>query len=154
MNLTRSMLLIVVIAVGFSLFFACTRDSSRNPTQTSDSTTLLTIKWKLIKDSVSNIGTYYFMEGGTPYYPTAGVYFGTATDYWDFHSNGSVYIHENNQSYTSTYQLHSNNKLVITDMLVHDTGRVVTLTSSDAIFDWSRTSPNNGKYYRRVYLKK
>lgn len=136
------------------IFSACGKDPAPDNNQTTDSATLLTTRWKVIRDSVSNIGNYYFTQGGINYFPNPGVYVGTAADYWDFHSSGSVDVHENNQTYTSTYHLYPNNKLVVSDMLVHDTGRVVLLTASDAIFDWSRTSPNNGSFYKRVYLKK
>lgn len=147
-------LTVVTISLGLT-FVACSKDpSSNNNNQTADSATLLTIKWKVIKDSVSNVGNYYFTQGGINYFPNPGVYTGTAADYWDFHSTGSVEVHENNQTYTSTYHLYPNNKLVVSDMQVHDTGRVVLLTATDAVFDWSRTSPNSGTFYKRVYLRK
>lgn len=136
---------------------SCKKDGTTRETDIlnlEDSVVLLQAKWKVIKDSSTNIGNYYFMENGTAYYPTPGVYMGTAADYWEFLANDTLSLHENQQSYKSKYQLSSNNILVVKDMLVHGNGTVITLTTIEATFDWSNTSPNGGRYFRRVYLKK
>ena len=137
--------------------YSCDKDDPARETEDltlEDSVTLLQGKWKIIKDSLTNTGNYYFMEHGTAYYPTPGVYYGTAADNWEFLANGTLGIHENQQTYNSPYQLFSNNQLVVQDLLVHDSGSVVTLTATAATFDWSNTSPNGGQYFRRIYLKK
>jgi hypothetical protein len=142
------------------LFVACNKSSNRpndlNPPSTfQDSAALLLGKWKIIKDSSTNIGNYYYLEGGTALYPMPGVYLGKAEDYFDFKSNGNVDIYANNQSYNYTYKLYPNNRLVITEILNSiDTAFVVTLTKKDAIFEWNPTSPNGGKFFRRTYLKR
>ncbi|MBL7697492.1 MAG: hypothetical protein JNK79_05020 [Chitinophagaceae bacterium] len=107
----------------------------------------------LSHNSHFNIGDYYFVEGGTAYSPTPGVYTGVPGDFVDFKSDGTVELRANNSSYQSTYSLHPGDKLVITNLLVHDTGRVVLLNATNAVLDWSNTSRNGGKYFRRMYLK-
>ena len=124
-----------------------------NPTF-ADSVALLKGKWVVIKDSSTNTGNYYFMENGTAYYPTPGVYMGVAGDYWEFSNKDTVIAHENNQTYKTKYQLLTNNQLVVDDLLVHGIGKVITLGAFTATFDWINTSPNGGRYFRRVYLKK
>jgi len=124
------------------------------PVQTADTATLISAKWTLLEDSVYNDGNFFFSQGGTNYYPTPGVYLGTANDYYEFSSNGNLTVHENNLDFTSTYTIFPKSKLVITDLLVYDTAKIVTLNSSLAIFDWHATSSNSGKYYKRIYLKK
>jgi hypothetical protein len=146
-----------VLIISCFFIFSCHKDNPARETEDltlEDSVALLQGKWKLIKDSLTNTGNYYFMENGTAWYPTPGVYFGTAADYFEFLANGAMAIHENQQTYNSQYQLFSNNQLVIKDLLVHDTGSVITLTAVAATFDWSNTSPNGGQYFRRIYLKK
>lgn len=139
------------------LIYSCDKDNPARETEDltlEDSVALLQGNWKVIKDSLTNTGNYYFMENGTAYYPTPGVYYGTAADYWKFLANDTLMLQENQQTHSSRYQLLTNNQLVVQDMLVHGTGRVITLTETAATFDWSNTSPNGGQFFRRIYLKK
>jgi hypothetical protein len=147
--------LIAAIIISSIFIFSCRKDNATRGTENlEDSLTLLQGKWKLLKDSLTNTGNYYFMDNGTAHYPTPGVYWGTADDYWDFLANGALSVHENQQHYNSQYELRADNQLIVQGLEVHGTGKVVTLTATAATFDWSNSSPNGGKYYRRVYLKK
>lgn len=153
-NLQRS---VVFILPALLSFYSCSKttiaDSDEVFDEKVDSSALLTFRWNYIKDSSTNIGDYYFMEGGAPYSPNPGVYTGVPGDFVHFKTDGTVDIHANNQDYHSTYFLHPGNKIVISDLLVHDTGRVVQLNATHAVLDWSNTSPNGGKYFRRMYLQ-
>lgn len=149
----------LVTVLSVSIFFcSCSKnavtDNNDQLDPVVDSTALLAFRWNYVKDSSTNIGDYYFMEGGTSYSPTPGVYNGVPGDFVDFKSDGTVEIHANNNSWQSTYSLHPGHKLVITDLLVHDTGTVVLLNATDAVLDWSNTSPNGGQYFRRMYLQR
>ena len=156
------------MVIGFAIFttciifIACTRspDPQRPndpdpPGTLQDSAALLLGRWKLIKDSSTNIGNFYFIEGGIAYTPGHGNYFGKDEDYFDFKPDGKVDIYANNNGYNYTYQLFPGNKLVIAEILLAaDTATVVKLAANEAIFDWSKTSPNGGKFFRRSYLGK
>jgi hypothetical protein len=139
-------------------FIACDKEKEEPVNQRlagfTDSVNALLGKWTLIKDSSTNIGGYFFVEGGIPYSPTPGVYMGTAADYWDFKSNGTVSMHGNNNHYTSDYYLQPNNKINIKEMLLIDTANLLTFTETQLTFDFKASSSNGGIYYRRVYLKK
>lgn len=144
------------------LYASCSKNADPAPTGTNnppgtpavqDSSTILASKWSIVRDSVDCTPNFYINDGSMAH-PTPGVYTGTAVDYYHFQSNGNVSVHENGQDYSSTYKLYPNNRLVIAALLVFDTIKVVTLTSSNAVFDWTGSSPNGGKYYHRLYLKK
>jgi len=171
MNMKPLRFALCVIAVAGSLLYAgCSKDGTPATTgantpgtpntpapptgpSTQDSSVILASQWGIVKDSVDDTPNFYINDGSFSH-PAAGVYYGTPADYYNFQSNGSVSIHENGQNYSSAYKLYPNNKLVITALLVYDTIKVVTLTTSNAVFDWTGSSPNGGKYYHRLYLKK
>jgi hypothetical protein len=147
----------IVCMLFFSACHKGTDDTGNQPTQLNslaDSAAALAQHWKFVKDSSTNIGNYFFMEGGTPYYPTPGVYFGTAADYWEFRNDGSSTVHANNNTYQSAYILHTGNKLEVTGSMAHGLATVIKLTPTEAIFDWNNTSANGGVYFRRTYLEK
>lgn len=149
--------LLLLLTCTVVLISACTKDPDvqTNGTPTlADSVALVQADWKVVKDSSTNIGNYYFVENGQTLYPTPGVYMGRSEDYWKFSSNGVVAVRTNQNNYTSTYQLYPNNRLVVKDMLVHDTAHVVTLTANNFTFQWSAVGANGGQYFRRVYLSK
>lgn len=136
---------------------ACTKDTDVQTNGTpslADSVTLVQGDWKIVKDSSTNIGNYFFTENGQIWYPTPGVYMGKSEDYWKFSSNGVVSIRANQNNYSSTYTLYANNRLVIKDLLVHDTARVITLTTNNFTFQMSAVSANGGQFFRRIYLNK
>lgn len=163
MKYYRNTLMIFIAALVSFLFIACAKGSDPNrpndpnpPATLEDSAALLLGKWKIVKDSSTNIGDYYFTEGGpngTKYSPIPGVYFGVAADYLDFKSNGTVDMHANGQSETATYLLYPENKLGIGDM-VHGKATIITFTATELTFDLSNTSLNGGIYFRRTYLGK
>lgn len=126
---------------------------SNQPANT-DSVSLLAQRWKYIKDSSTNIGNYYFLEGNSALSPIPGVYFGNSADYWEFRRDSSSTVHINNQTYQTDYILHPNNKLEVVGMMVHGMASVIKLTATEAIFDWNNTSPNGGVYFKRAYLRK
>jgi hypothetical protein len=121
----------------------------------ADSATLLSGRWRVIRDSVSNVGGFYFNDAQGMMFPLSANYYGMAQDYWDFSSNGTVSIHENNMSFTDAYQLVPNNKLDIEVWTgPYGAATIEKLTSEEAVFIWTKTSPNGGQYYRRAYLRK
>lgn len=147
----------IVLACSVILTTACSKDPevqpNGNPTFT-DSVALVQGDWKVVKDSSTNIGNYYFIQNGQTLYPTPGVYMGKSEDFWKFNSAGVVSIRENQNNYSSAYELVASNRLVIKEMLVHDTGRVIMLTTNNFTFQWSVIGANGGQYFRRVYLSK
>jgi hypothetical protein len=162
MKYCRNLLFIVIGTLACLLVIACAKgdpnksNESDPPATLEDSVAMLLGKWNLIKDSSTNIGDYYFTEGGpggTKYSPTPGVYFGVATDNFDFKSDGTVDMHANNQSETATYILYPDNKLGIGDM-VHGKATIITFTATELTFDLNNTSPNGGLYFKRTYLRK
>lgn len=116
-----------------------------------DSVTLLSGNWHVLRDSLSDTDNFYTPGVG---HPTPGVYYGTASDYYDFNLNGVVSIHENGVTGSSTYQLLSNNKLSITVFDIYDPATIETLSTNIATFFWEKTGPSNSRYFRKLYLKK
>ncbi len=143
---------IIILLLIFSSFsaFSCKKGSGSIPdfNNKKDSATLLAVRWSLAKDSVTNIGDYFF-DGG---YPIPGVYNGAPGDFYDFKIDGTLSIYENSFPFTTSYKLCTNNKLLLYAMALPDTNNVLALTSSSFIFELTATSSNGGKYYKRVYL--
>lgn len=113
-------------------------------------------KWKVLRDSLSNIN-FYFQEGGSWHYPTPGVYYGNASDYYEFKSDGKLSLFENQNSYNTTYSLISDTKLSTPELdVIYDPATIVTLTDKEFIFYWTKESTYNGggHYYRKLYLYK
>ncbi|HEY4148163.1 MAG TPA: hypothetical protein VGM41_04510 [Chitinophagaceae bacterium] len=166
MKHTKSAVFLSLLFMGSCLFFACNKSSDNpatgggtgTPTDTIAKapglSSLLLGKWMLVEDSVANVGSFYFTQGGIKYYPTPGIYMGGSADYINFLTDTTVTVTENGQTYNSAYKLYGSSKLVINTLLVYDTGRVVTLTANNATLDWSSSSANGGTYYKRVYLTK
>ena len=111
-------------------------------------------KWRLIKDSISNPNSYFYIADGKKWYPQDVLYIGVAGDFWNFRSDSIVNMHKQGLSFLSKYKFYDANKIVINEMLVIDTGRIVKHTNTDFIIDWKATSSNGGNYYRRIYLAK
>jgi hypothetical protein len=132
-------------------FTSC--DKEQDEPDAPDPSAAIIANWKLSKDSLSNINSFYFVEGGSQYYPTPGVYAGQSADYWDFRANGELHVHENGQTYHSTFQV-VNNKLLVSGLTMFGDGTIAELTSTKATFFWNQTSPNGGLYHRTVYLVK
>lgn len=108
-------------------------------------------KWKVVKDSLVNIGGYTFVNG----YPIPGVYTGKAEDYYDFQSNGKLAVFENGMGFNNIpYAILPNNKLSIQDVDAHGFANIITLTSTHMTLTWNNTSANGGIYHRTLYLKK
>lgn len=121
----------------------------------TDMATLILGRWSVLRDSVSNIGNFYYLDGGgTPHYIIPGVYLGTSSDYYDFRVNGIVYLYENGLTANSPYQILSNGKLDITGLSVYPPAEIRMLNENKAAFFWASTSPNGGQYARMLYLIK
>jgi hypothetical protein len=126
-----------------------------NRTQ-SDSVLLLYGKWKVLRDSLSNLN-FFFWEAGHYVYPTPGVYYGTIQDHYTFNENGTLNILENQNTYNATYALLSNNKLSIPDLdIVYTPASIITLTEDKLTVFWTQESTvsGGGHYGRMLYLVK
>lgn len=126
------------------------------PANFADSAAFILGRWNLVKDSATNNGTYYVLINGSSYYPMPGVYPGVPGDNYDFKPDGTVSWYGNGNLGTDTYKLYPNNRLNIALMEGHtkDTGTIRTLTSTSFVFDFRDTSPNGGKWFKRVYLSR
>lgn len=121
----------------------------------TDTSTIISGKWNIWKDSLSNINNFYITINGVPNFPISGVYVGTSADYWDFRTNGSLQIFENNNGYSATYQVLSNSKLSIPDLSVYyGNASIQLLDPHNATFFWSAEGANNSHYGRTLFLKK
>lgn len=114
-----------------------------------DTVTTVTARWGVIKDSVTNMN-YTFPSGG---FPIPGVYFGVANDYYDFNSNGTLYVFENNNSANAPYQVLSNGRISIMTSFNYECA-IQYLTSNRMTLYWAFTSSGGGQYTRTLYLKK
>jgi hypothetical protein len=125
-------------------------------TLVADTASIITGRWSVIKDSVSNVGNFYFISGGTQYIPNGGIYFGVPADYWDFNSNGNLSVHENSQTYTNIpYHFAGNARLYINvTSEIYNDAFILQLSATNALFFWTNTSPNGGVYTRKLYLRK
>lgn len=128
----------------------------RITTQQADTASIITGRWILIKDSVSNIGNFYFVQGGINYFPNGGVYIGTTSDYWDFGSNGMLSVHENNNAVSNVPYHYSGNERVYINELsaAYNDAIILQLTNNSFVLYWTNTSPNGGVYTRKLHLKK
>ena len=118
--------------------------------QTADTAALLIGRWNLTKDSISSIN-FYYSNGDIP---LSGVLNGTAQDYYEFYSNQTLYISENHITGTSHYQFLPNNQIYFDGWNLMGNATTLMLTSTNASFSWSTTSPNGGRYYRKADLKR
>jgi len=116
-----------------------------------DTVAMITTKWGIIKDSVANVNNYGFPNGCGM--PIPGVYFGVPNDYWDFNSNGTVYISGNNNFVSGAYQIFPNGRLSFTDCFNYE-GSILYLSSTRLTLFWTFSSSNGGQYTRISYLKK
>ena len=143
-----------------SIFFAVNSGCSKNDATTANSgggsgsgstdpATLILGKWQVIKDSIV-VNNFAFSNG---YIPIPGIYYGTANDYWLFKTDSTVYIYEGGYVGTPAYRLLSSTSLLIPAM---DWGNItiLTLTSTNFIWEKAITGSNGGTYYRKAYLKK
>jgi hypothetical protein len=164
----------LVLAFAFTLFIltACKKSDPANepsnplipsPAQNppaggapvSDTSGAVKTSWKIYKDSLTNTGNYYFIEGGSALTPMPGVYWGVTGDYWNFMPSGNLSIHENNQTYSSVpYQFSDNTTLLIPNGGPIKKGKLISLSTTAATFLWKDTSANGGLYYRKLYLYK
>jgi hypothetical protein len=128
------------------LNFGCSKTDAPTPNPTStDPLTLLQHKWQVVKD-VCVVNNFAFPNGDIP---NPGVYYGTANDYFDFRTDGNVYIYESLPMGSSPYQLLSPTRLLVTKFEWGDV-TIITLTSNAFTYEKSMTSSNGGTYYRRV----
>lgn len=117
----------------------------------NDSISMITVKWGVIKDSLTN-NNYTFPNGGG--YPNPGVYFGVAADYYDFNPNGTVSAFENNNYGSSPYQILPNGQLIFVFPFMNYQGTIEFLSLTRMTVYWSLTSANGGQYFRKLYLKR
>lgn len=143
-----------------SSFYSCNKDSSNQnepapvPMSRADSVVALTNRWQLWRDSLSNIGNYYYMENGSAHYPIAGVYSGTTYDFYHFMNGGILSGHENGLTFNTTYVMEPGNIMRIQGFLAHGVAYIFRLNQTELVLNWINTSPNGGQYYRRLYLKR
>jgi hypothetical protein len=117
----------------------------------SDTLSMITAKWGVIKDSVTNMNFTY--PNGL--YPNPGVYFGVSADYYDFNSNGTVYVVENNNSASQPYQVLSNGRISFIIFTNYNYECAIQyLSPTRMTLFWFLTSSNGGQYTRTLYLKK
>jgi hypothetical protein len=105
---------------------------------------------------LSNLN-FFFWENGAYHYPTPGVYYGVADDYYDFKENGTLNLRENQFSYTGTYSLLPNNKMSFSELdPIYDPAAVITLTDTKLTLFWTKESTvsGGGHYGRMLYLVK
>lgn len=128
----------------------------RITTLQADTASIMTGRWMLIKDSVSNVGNFYFVQGGTNYYPNGGVYPGTAADYWDFGTNGMLSLFENGNGFSNVpYHYAGNGRVFITQIsAAYNDAFILQLNNTNFTLYWTNTSPNGGVYTRKLYLRK
>lgn len=124
--------------------------------QNADTASLISGRWGVIRDSVSNVGNFYFIQNGNTYVPTPGIYFGVPADYWDFKITGNLDVRENNNSYNNIpYQFLNNARLFINELsAAYNDAYILQLNTTYATLFWTNTSPNGGVYTRKLYLKK
>jgi hypothetical protein len=122
----------------------------------ADTASIITGRWSVIKDSVSNVGNFYFTQGGINYFPNPGTYFGVPADYYDFNVNGNLSVHENNNTFNNTpYHYAGNSRLYINQYSeAYRDAFILVLNSTNFTLFWTNTSPNGGVYTRKLYLKK
>lgn len=119
----------------------------------SDSNTLISGYWKIIKDSVKTEGAYVFRgSGGTP---GQGVYYPYSGDYWYFGTNGIFSLNANYITGNSPYKILPGNKIDIEVWtLQYRIGAIEKLTPDSATFFWSDTLSNGATYFRKAWLKR
>jgi hypothetical protein len=122
----------------------------------SDTLTMIIGKWGVITDTVTNSNFNY--PGGA--YPIPGTYTGVPSDYWDFHTNDTVYIAENNNTGSSPYQVLPNGRI---SMIIASFNNynyecaIQQLSSTRMTLSWYLTSNIGGVvgiYTRKCHLKK
>jgi len=117
----------------------------------SDTTTMIKVRWGVIKDSVTN-NNFTYPNG---LYPNPGVYFGVPADYFDFSADGRVYIQENNNSDNVPYQILPNGRISITTFGNYNYEcSILYLSSSKMTLLWNLTSASGGHYTRTLYLSR
>lgn len=128
----------------------------RITTLQADTASIMTGHWQVLKDSVSNVGNFYFVQGGINYFPNSGTYFGTAADYWDFGSNGMLAMQENGNVFSNIpYHFAGNGRLFINQLsTTYNDAFIVQLNNNTYTLFWTNTSPNGGVYTRKLYLRK
>ena len=117
----------------------------------NDTASMIKVKWGVIKDSVTN-SNFTYPNG---LYPNPGVYTGVANDYYDFNSNGTVYIFENNNADNTLYQILPNGRIsfIIFNNYNYECA-IQYLSSTRMTLFWDLYSSNGGHYTRTLYLKK
>ncbi|MGF2411282.1 MAG: hypothetical protein ACQUYJ_03100 [Ferruginibacter sp.] len=145
-----NLLAVLLLSFCFIINGGCgEKDTTTAGPVSTDPAVLILGKWQVIKDSIS---TYQFaFSNGT--IPIPGVYYGTATDYWLFQNDGTVIIQEGGPQLSSSYQLVSNNSLLISGFGWGNVN-ILTLNSNTFIWEKALTSSTNGTYYRRAYFRK
>jgi hypothetical protein len=116
----------------------------------ADSIAIITTRWSVQKDSVTNVGNFYYPDLSSP---IPGVYIGNANDYYDFNINGVVYYRENNNTGNVSYQVLANGRISFALPYTYECA-IQYLSSTKMTLFWSMTSPNGGQYTRTLYLKR
>ena len=109
-------------------------------------------KWNIVNDSIaSSIGIAYYHQN----------YIGTLHDYFDFRTNDTLYIKENELYDTVPYEFPDGNKIILQHMGIMDNGTtlpsdILQLTTHNAIIDINSNVFNNpaGVYRRTISLSR
>lgn len=115
----------------------------------TDPAVIIVGSWMVVKDSIVT-RNFAFPNGDVP---IPGVYTGSASDYWNFQSNGTLLIREGGPQLSSTYHVLSASSLLVDGF---DWGNVTIVTLNNSSFIWEKaiTGSNGGTYYRKAYLRR
>lgn len=106
-------------------------------------------RWSVINDTLSNTNDFYISAGS----PVPGNYIGSPGDYYDFEPGGVLNLHENNQSYSTTYQLLPDNKISI-PKVEFTMGTIEVFTAHNLSIYGTDTSSNGGVVVETLNLKR
>jgi hypothetical protein len=103
--------------------------------KSSDHTPLISGKWGIIDDSTKFVGTDTF-----PSYHFN--YIGQASDYYDFRSDGNMYVREGDVLDTMAYEVLANNQVRCTPSPgFNDTYTTSRVTDTTAVFNIAANTP-------------
>jgi hypothetical protein len=163
----KNLLFATLLLCGFYLFLPSCSKSSAKPPVTSDSTTRtqpdsngtvpadsVIAKWTVVEDTVANTNSYFFDQGGFPYYPNSGNYTGGANDYLTLQTGGTYTGSENGIAGAGTYQLLQARGISISSRPALTKAKITALTATTLTISGSDMSSNGGVLTETLYLKK
>lgn len=113
-------------------------------------TSIISGRWKVVNDSLANIGDYY--NGG---FPIPGNYIGNSSDFMDFKSNGEVNFKIYWYTGTCKYNLLSDSSISIQQFqpTMHK-AKIINVTSTSLTLYGTDTSSNGGVLIKIINLKR